>query len=211
MTTAAYPPLAIAPLERADRDDAVDVLTEAFLQEPWLRWTFESHGDRFPGMLRALQTLSVDIRYGMGWPLFGAFLDDQMVGVVGTSIPGSGEWPKSLDDAYAEYCEMIGPEATERLEKVATLEHTNRPPGRNVEVGVIGVHPSARRRGIGRSLLSAVHDLSSQRADTTGVYLATTDQNNVRFYQGAGYQVLITEPVVPGVDFWGMFRPHDEE
>ena len=201
-------PATVVALERSDRADAVTVLTEAFHREPWLRWTFAGRRDEPEAMLRALMAFSVDVRYAMGWPLYGARVEGRLVGVVGVTIPG-GEWPDALNGAYAELCQMVGPEATERLEKVATLEHAHRPAAQNYEVGVLGVHPAAQRRGLGRRLLAAVHAVARQAPATTGVYLATTDPANVPFYRRAGYDVLAEAPVAPSVGFWAMFRSHD--
>lgn len=201
-------PATVLTLDRRDRDEAAVVLTKAFLREPWLRWAFAECEDP-AAALRGLQELSVDIRLGMGWPLLGARVDGRLVGVAGASVPGSGPWPEKLDAAYAELCRSIGPVATERIEIVGDLEHAHRPPGNNCEVGVIGVLPSAQRRGIGGQLLAALHTFALGLPGTTGTYLATTDPNNVQFYRGAGYEMLFDTPIAKGVGFWAMYRPHD--
>jgi ribosomal protein S18 acetylase RimI-like enzyme len=199
----------VVELGRDERDDAVAVLTAAFVREPWLRWTFAASPDDPREMLRALQELSCDIRYEMRWPLYGARIDGRLAGVAGVTIPG-GNWPASLDDAYAAFCAKIGPVATERLEAVSTLEQAHRPGPHNWDLGVIGVHPDAQRRGVARALLDVVHAGARQAPGSTGVYVSTADPANVPFYQRMGYHLLAEREVAPGIGFWALFRPHDK-
>ena len=70
---------------------------------------------------------------------------------------------------------------------------------------VLGVEPSARRRGVGSALLRSVLD----RADTGGhaCYLETAQPANVRFYERHGF-VNLGERIEPqsGLRFWPFLR-----
>lgn len=70
---------------------------------------------------------------------------------------------------------------------------------------VLGVEPSARRRGIGSSLLTPI----LERADRGGLpsYLETFEERDVGFYERFGYRV-VRSGAMPGEDLlvWTMIR-----
>jgi ribosomal protein S18 acetylase RimI-like enzyme len=69
---------------------------------------------------------------------------------------------------------------------------------------LLGVDPSCQRQGIGGRLIEPV--LARAEADGTPVYLDTTNERNVSFYQLHGFEVVTAGRVPDGPRFWTMTK-----
>lgn len=72
----------------------------------------------------------------------------------------------------------------------------------------LGVHPDFQAQGYGRALLDAVHALSKAHPTSTGVWLETSDSNNVPIYEHFGYK-LKEKLNVQGLEVNLLFRPNE--
>lgn len=182
-------------LDPARVDQAGDVLSRAFMDDPLQIYVLPDHDERSrlsPPMFRAL------IRYGL------------LAGEVWTTPALDGIavwWPpehtaidegKMAESGFVNLAEEIGAEPfgrfTSVLDAIDPL-HRRDMPDPHWYAMVIGVDPARQGRGVGGALLGAV----LARADSAGVacYLETTQPRNVAFYRKHGFDVVAegVEPV----------------
>lgn len=196
----------VIELTRADLDAAIDVLWRAFSADPMLNWMAEVSAAPIERGARELFRFSCEVRYQLGWPLFGAVEGARLCGVAGISAPEEPPWPASLRAVYAELKAVIGPAATGRLERYSAQADKFRPRGPHMHLGIIGVDPVAQGRGHGRALLDAVEALSDAHAESVGVWLDTENPRSRDFYARCGYRT-IAPTAIEGIRIWCMFKP----
>jgi GNAT superfamily N-acetyltransferase len=98
----------------------------------------------------------------------------------------------------SERYEAFG-EAGDQFELEAPHYHLN----------MIGVRRSHATRGLGRELLTAVHDLSRADPLSCGVTLSTETERNVPLYDHFGYRLMGYARVSDDLETWAFFRPDD--
>jgi ribosomal protein S18 acetylase RimI-like enzyme len=67
----------------------------------------------------------------------------------------------------------------------------------------LGVDPAHQRTGVGAALLEA----GLARHDGTAAVLLTNNEQNIRFYERHGFDVVLEDPMPIGVPVWAMVRP----
>jgi GNAT superfamily N-acetyltransferase len=200
----------IVVLREEQGDAAAALLARAFQDEPlfvyacpdpdarakWLPWYFR-------------------------WSVWAGFACDatwgtagKLAGVAAAISPGGGELNEEhlvrigADRGREAVGGAVWDQATAALHAVfatadAMFRHTVPEPHWHLDV--FGVDPGSRGRGIGSSLLHAVH----ARADADGVpsALLTRQPRNLPLYQRHGYRVACggTDPV-SGLPWWGLRR-----
>ncbi len=200
-------PSGVITLPRARLEEAVAVLAHAFARDPLMRYVFDDQGDAYEEALRALFRFSCAVRFELNWPLVGVERAGRLVGVMGVTEPEDRAWPPALSAAYAQFQAVVGPCAAARFERYAALADPHRPRQPNYLVGVIGVHPEAQGRGVGRRLLAAIQALSAAHPASIGVYLDTENPASKAFYEHCGYRVIGQERLDDAIDIWCLFRP----
>lgn len=81
------------------------------------------------------------------------------------------------------------------------VQDETRPKEPHLYVAAIGVSADAQGRGVGKSLLSRVHELSASLPGVRGVALDTHDEANVPKYLKLGFE-LIAERDLLGMPNW---------
>jgi ribosomal protein S18 acetylase RimI-like enzyme len=103
---------------------------------------------------------------------------------------------------------VLGADAFRRIADVSThLEGWRKRivAGRHWYLNQVGVHPQRRGRGLGRSLLRPVLDAAA--ADGLPCYLETFAPQNLDFYEGLGFDVVVEEfEPGSGLQFWVCVR-----
>jgi GNAT superfamily N-acetyltransferase len=118
-----------------------------------------------------------------------------------------GSWTIGVRDVLRTlpaWLRVTGPRALcSRLRGLYALTQT-RPQGDAWVLEVLGVHPSAQRRGIGSRLV--VSGLQHARRDGVGAFLLTSSPDAVPFYTRLGFSVT-AELAVPGVPpMWSLWH-----
>jgi ribosomal protein S18 acetylase RimI-like enzyme len=99
---------------------------------------------------------------------------------------------------------VTGPRALgSRLRGLYALTQA-RPPGDAWTLEVLGVHPQARRRGIGSRLVQA--GLEQARRDGVGAFLLTSSADAVPFYTRLGFSVTKQLAVPGGPPMWSLWH-----
>lgn len=190
-------------IRRLGRDDimrAAEVLTDAFLDDPFTTWLFPS--DRFRD--RCLRSWTQQLRV-IYVPKGQAYTTSGGEGVSLWSPPG-GFRPTFNEQLrlLLPYIRILG---VRRLPAAATgfgvieRAHPRKP---HWYLSVLGVSPAQQRSGFGRALLKPM----LERADREGklVYLETFKEHNVAYYERFGFRLANEADIPGGPHFWGMSR-----
>ncbi len=191
-------------MEHGERDQVVAVLMDAFSDYPVMRFVLGGDPLEMPDGLAALLGFFTDVRFGMGWPVLGLHLDDELVAAALVNEPDDTPFLDRFTEGLARVRAALGPEAYDRLERFERASEGNEPDEPHYFVGMVGVRAGHQRAGYGRALLAHVHEMAA--ATGHGVALSTEDPRNVPFYEALGYQV-IGEKDVDELHTWGFWRP----
>ena len=200
-------PEGVVTLPRERLDEAVAVLTQAFTDDPLMRYVFAGWDGQITTPLRTLFHFSCEVRYELDWPLYGIVQGGRLAGVLGVTAVEDKPWPAALSAIYGDFMATVGPAAADRFDRYPALADPHRPATPNYSVGVIGILPSAQGQGLGRRLLAVIHALSAAHPTSTGVYLDTENEASKAFYERCGYRTIAHERLDDTVDIWCLFRP----
>ncbi len=176
-------------LGRAEREEVVGVLVQAFADYPVMRYVLAKTSMPYEAALRSLVGLFVDLRLDRRSPVLGVRLGEDLVAAALVDEPDPAPVsPSPLDPDGAVWVEL-GPEAHRRMtafeEESAHLE----PDLPHYFVGMIGVRDGHRGMGHARALLEEIERLSAGDSRSRAVSLSTEQQSNLAFYIGMGYRV----------------------
>ena len=197
----------VIDIPRHRLDEAVEVLVQAFEDDPAIHYLLEPSLVSYLKSRDALLRFSCLVRLELEWPLIGVEADGRLAGVLGVTMPGDDRWPDSLKQIYENLGTTTGPTVVQRLEAYSELADSRRPSETHFHVGVVGVRPGAQGRGIGRLLIDAVQAMSETHESSVGVALDTENPASRAFYERCGYHVA-DEDQIEDVTVWSMFRPN---
>jgi ribosomal protein S18 acetylase RimI-like enzyme len=100
--------------------------------------------------------------------------------------------------------EIAGKESGKRFEQLIEKVGENEPTQKHCEVFFIGLKPSARRKGIGKSLLKPVLDYAD--TNQVGCYLVSSNPRNISFYERYGFQKYCPIEISNSYSMTGMWR-----
>lgn len=194
----------IAPLSGAQLRPMVDLLARAFSGNPLNRAVVRSadpercfrsnrHG------MRAL--LPVARLHGQ---VLAASLNGRLVGGLVASPPGGFPLPPPPLRGQLRYLLRQGWRVSQRWQAVFEALEALHPAAPHWYLATLGVDRRAQRRGVGAALLSRW--LEGVDRDGLPAYLETDSEQNIRFYERAGFS-LNAETSVLGVRAWQLRRP----
>ncbi|MBN2021997.1 MAG: GNAT family N-acetyltransferase [Pirellulales bacterium] len=198
-------PREIIDLNPANIAPAADVLARAFDDDPMTRYLLpdpKRRAARAPWMHRAC--LRFALRHGR-------LQTTPALAGLAVWIPPDGT---SMGMWQAVQCGMLlapfrlGPRTCGRLFHITRLGdrwHKRALPEPHWYLFMLAVDPPYQGQGVGSALLSS--GLARADAEGTPVYLETTTEKNVRFYQKHGFDVVFRESIgKASLPFWGMIR-----
>jgi GNAT superfamily N-acetyltransferase len=195
-------------LSAEEAGDVVSVISEAFFDYPVMRFVLGSPED-YPSRLETLVTLFVMARVLRNEVMLGVRGGSGLIGVAVVSFPDGGPSPPEFEAVRESTWERLGEAARARYEAFGAATAQFRVEGEHIHLNMIGVRSSAQGQGLGRTLLEAVHDLSTSRESSSGVTLTTEVESNVALYEHFGYEVIGSAPVDSAFTTWTMFRRDD--
>jgi len=196
----------IAPIAGNEIDEAIAVLTCAFMPDPIFSYFFPRPLDR-AGVFAACFRAAVVVHRRFGH----VYVAKHAGVVVGTAVwrsPDAGE-PSAEDMALehraAEAVAAIDPAAAAGLLggfKTIAAQHPAQP---HWYLFFVGLDPALQGRGIGRRLLAPVLDAAD--ASATPCYLETPFARTHAFYRGLGFDIASEgHPFVDAPTVWTMLR-----
>lgn len=136
--------------------------------------------------------------------LYGAFVDDALIGVLGM-LP-----PKNCKPSVSDLWQLLptlltsnSPLGTLRLLVWLNTWALIDPPTPHWHLGPLAVAPKWQHRGIGTQLI----EFACNKGAGDNLYLETDKLSNVELYQRFGFSILDT-PTILGIPSWVMLRSH---
>ncbi len=170
----------------ADLDEVTAVLTAAFAQDPVQRWLFAAAPDPVAGVA-ALMGVFVPDYFWLGHTLVVAAEGD-LAGAALWSPPDRNPLQGDrVEDLFAALAPHLGDDLLPRLGELArAAEH--RPSVPHFYLGILGVDPARRGRGLGSALLAPV----LAECDRTGAvaHLESSNPRNIGLYERHGFRVV---------------------
>jgi len=198
------------PIIRITKDsleEATEVLTRAFEDDPVINYFISGHKDAYPEKLRQVFRYQCLMYLEMDLPVFGTVQNSRITGIACLSIPGKKERPDTLVKTDKEFEKSMGPESFDRIKRYMNLSKKYTPEGPHHYLAALGIHPDFQGQGYARLLLDRVSEISEKHGTSTGVFLETAKSKNVELYKHFSYNLFATEKLDGVVDLWYMFRP----
>ncbi|MGB3636905.1 MAG: GNAT family N-acetyltransferase [Rivularia sp. (in: cyanobacteria)] len=196
----------ITDLTTKDTDSIIEIFSNAFENYPLMEFFF---GDKYKQSMKYLIKSMCDKTSIVDNLLLGAFAEGKLQGVAFITPPkkpnNNQEMESTASDSEEEFAKLIGEEVLMRIEAYSNLKKANKPSSPHFYINALGVNPQNQGKGIGKTILSQIHQMSEQDSDSHGVALDTQTQENVGYYQRFGYDVSTTAKL-ENVKNWFMFR-----
>lgn len=193
-------------LNESDVAEAVDVLCEAFVDYPVMRFVLGSRTLDYEDALRELIRFFVMARVLRGEYLLGVG-DQALEAVAILSRPAGPPSPPELAGLRERVWARLGPTARARYDAFSLACAPFQPETPHLHLNMIGVRPRAQGKGFGGDLLESVHELSRTDPQSEGVTLTTEDAANIPLYERFGYSVVGHATISPELESWWFFRP----
>lgn len=199
----------VITLDVARKDEAVDVIFDAFLDYPVMRFVIGSSGDTYARRARLMVDFFTTARF-LGEDLVMGVEDAGGALIGAANITRPGERPKhpGLGPLREALWDELGSEAHARYEELVSIWQRFALDQPQYHLNMLGVRRSHQKRGAAGLLLNALHNLSERAPDSRGVSLTTEDPVNVPLYQRFGYRIVGEARVSGGLTTWGFFRPN---
>jgi ribosomal protein S18 acetylase RimI-like enzyme len=189
-----------------DIDEAVGCLATAFAKDPitgFLLQTGRGYRERvtqfFSLLMRARIELEMPVSVARGAQGIG--------GATMGYTTVQPEWPAGLTEEWARFEKAI-PGLADRMAIYDEVATKFKPRVPHYYLGVIGTDPTLQGSGIGTQLLKSFCEVSANDPLSSGVYLETAQESNLRFYERAGFAETGRGNL--GVaTLWCMFLPHE--
>jgi GNAT superfamily N-acetyltransferase len=192
----------IEPYQTRDRDIVLEVLAEAYLEDPWSRVWFDGSGrDRLPAN-RAWWSFMLARRCGGTRRI--VYHDGSVAGFAHwQESPACQPSPDEANGLGSALLSALGGEVVSRMAPFLSLFRRQEPEDQHVHFGPFAIHPKWQGLGLGRALIEPY----LEHLNSTGAvgYLETSKPENVRFYSRSGFEV-VSEEEISGVRAWFMAR-----
>jgi len=133
---------------QAQKEEALDVLCDAFHEYPVMRYVLADSGPDYDGALRALIDLFCQARLTHGLSLYGIRHEGPLVAVSVTSDPIERPTPPQLQETAERLIERIGQEAWDRLGRYDDACEAGDPGQPSHYLGMLGIVSSHQRQGV---------------------------------------------------------------
>jgi ribosomal protein S18 acetylase RimI-like enzyme len=196
----------IAPASSADLDEAVACLATAFAQDPITGYLLEI-GAGYRQRVSQFFSLLMRARIALGMPVLVARANGRICGASMGYSTSHPEWPGDITEEWDRFEKSI-PGFTDRMAVYDGVAAQFRPAAPHYYLGVIGTEPNFHGRGIGSQLLGSFCALSASDPASSGVYLETAQESNLRFYERAGFAET-GRGKLGSATLWCMYLPHE--
>lgn len=177
-------------IEAEDFEDAVNVFTEGFIDDPLHLLLFPEYKER-ERVTRCIYEMMVhDIVPGLNLKLIGLYFDNQMAGCLIYTRPDAKEWDGSMMEAVTRMRTKAESSNIKYIGEYAMMTTALKPKEKHIYLNELSVRKQFRRKGFARMLIeSAEKDaLNFPGVKITG--LDTTKNLNVEIYKKIGYNVF---------------------
>jgi GNAT superfamily N-acetyltransferase len=197
-------PMRVEKLSRANKEEVVAVLCQAFHDYPVMRFVLKSSGNNYDKDLTALIGFFCESRLIRNFPVLG--IRDENGWLIGAALANDAvRHPLPLpEEPLQQLRKSIGKEAFARLVAYEDQSSKGEPTTMHHFLGMIGILPSYQGKGYAKHLMDAVKEIALANPESTGICLSTELPENVPMYERFGYRV-ISEADVGELHCWCMF------
>lgn len=197
----------VVRLTRSQRQQAIDLLTRAFVDDPGYSYVFPDRAERDQALRRFWNALLIHCG------VYGEVYTTSTLGGISCWLsPGrtSPSFWQLLRTGFALPKAVLSYPAEARARLEPLMRHNDEVHKRTVSrphwyLGALAVDPDRQRRGIGSALLQPV--LARADESRTPCYLETQSRANAAFYERQGFLIVNEEEVEgTGLTMWGMLR-----
>lgn len=189
-----------------DHDAIIDLLTQAFADDPSMAWSFRADERRMEAY-RSFMDFAVRQQCA---PFNRIFASPDLKAIAVWLPPeGLGALDLGAGQILRLLPRLIAMSGWSRLRRPLALagamdkHHPKTPP--HWYLYFIGVHPDLKGRGVGSAMLAAT--LAEIDAERMPAYLDNTNPKNTRLYERHGFRVVSEYRATPDAPpLWGMWR-----
>ncbi len=184
------------PITTSDEPRAIEILANAFADDPVMNWVSDSSG-----FLRTLFELAVRVFASHGL----CYFDSSKIGVALWMRPGKKlHWPISFGSAI-RFARAVGIRSLFRLYILNSAISKAHPTEPHYYLFAIGVQPSGKGQGIGTKLIA--HVLHRCDVERVPAYLENSNKRNLPLYEKLGFKIIETVRLTnDGPLIWLMWR-----
>lgn len=199
------PSINIVPISPEHRDEAIEILSLSFWDDPVLRYFFSDFEATYEGHLRTLFELCYDWPQVSQWTFIGVEQERQLVAVACITEPENQPNSTLLAEAEQVLLAAFGETVAARIQHYTKTKAAYFPQKPHFYLNMLGVHPKAQGKGVGRTVLDWLYERSQAHATSVGIDLDTGTPTNVAIYERCGYQITATTQL-GNVPIWYMFQ-----
>jgi ribosomal protein S18 acetylase RimI-like enzyme len=196
----------ITAASHSDIEEAVRCLATAFSRDPITGFLLQTN-QGYPERVTQFFSLLMRVRIELKMPVFVARGTHGIAGASMGYTTFRPEWPADLAEEWTEF-ENAVPGLTDRMATYDEVANKFKPSAPHYYLGVIGTDPTSQGSGIGTQLLKSFCEASASDVLSSGVYLETAQESNLRFYEQAGFAET-GRGSLGDATLWCMFLPHE--
>jgi len=98
----------LVELKRNSLEEAVDVLSQAFYDDPYIHYVLTGHENEFSSGIRDIFRFVCEVYLELELPFIGATFNQKLAGVACMSLPEKKKWPESLVRKSLEMNKSLG-------------------------------------------------------------------------------------------------------
>lgn len=197
----------ISTASSADLDESVSCLASAFARDPITGYLLEN-GAGYRQRVSQFFSLLMRARIALGMPVLVARDNGSICGATMGYATTHPEWPKDITEEWDRFEKAI-PGFTDRMAVYDGVAAQFKPAVPHYYLGVIGTEPNLHGRGIGSQLMKAFCAISVDDPASSGVYLETAQESNLKFYERAGFEET-GRGKLGAATLWCMFLTHEK-
>jgi len=180
-------------------------IARAFYDYVIPRRGFAASPGRYEDWVDRMMRESITRRRMSSIPVLVAEVEERPVGVAVLNFDHLEQPPESVA-LFETFVEESGPECRAFFDAFFAVVDAFPFPTPNLYVSMLGVDPAFQRRGIGRALLEAAHEIAQETPGCQGLCLDTESAANVALYESCGFRV-VGSGSFDDIDVWGLHRP----
>ena len=179
--------VAIRRATRADLDLVVDILTDAFTDDPSINYLLPPGSDR-ERRRRHRAAQEADVRWEY-FPVGEVLVTEDELGAL-LWKPRGARNPSAWQQARSglAYARAVGPLRAVRPRRDLEAAEKKHPTSPHGYIGELGVRREAQGKGVGSALMR--HALAACDADGAGAYLESNSVANLPLYRRFGFEVV---------------------
>jgi len=188
-----------------DVEQAVTCLAAAFSRDPITGYLLQND-EGYAQRVSKFFSLLMRARIATGMPVLVARADTGICGASMGYAASHPDWPKDITEEWDRFERGI-PGFTDRMAVYDGVAGQFKPRLPHYYLGVIGTDPARHGSGIGTRLIKSFCERSASDPASSGVYLETAQESNLRFYERAGFAET-GRGKLGNATLWCMFLSH---